>query len=143
EPKAARSSACADADSPPATTATATSLSSQGLLCRQKSATRRRNCGNSSSANRNSIQEACSSGRESAQILRRAEAVETTGIIRPLGIAEIGRAAGESVGSHRRPGGIDQIRAGLHHNDQVAGPGDGEPELIRLYAEVLRLRIPQ
>jgi len=29
---------------------------------------------------------------------RRAEAVETTGIIRPLGIAEIGRAAGEGDG---------------------------------------------
>ena len=78
---------------------------------------------------------------------RRAEAVETGGIIRPLGIAEIGRAAGEGVGSHRRPGGIGQVRAGFHHDDHVAGPGDDEPKLIRPHAKAgiagLHLRLPQ
>ena len=73
--------------------------------------------------------------------------VETGGIIRPLGIAEIGRAAGEGVGSHRRPDGIGQVRAGFHHDDQVAGPGDGEPEPIRPHAEAgiagLHQRVPQ
>src|ERR1035438_640873 len=34
---------------------------------------------------------------------RRAEAVEAAGIIGPLGIAEIGRAAGEGIGPHRKP----------------------------------------
>jgi len=43
--------------------------------------------------------------------LRPAQTVETARIIRPLGIAEIGRAAGEGVGSQRRPRGIGQIRA--------------------------------
>ena len=38
--------------------------------------------------------------------LWRAETVETTGIIRPLRIAKIGRAASEYIGSHRRPDGI-------------------------------------
>jgi len=45
--------------------------------------------------------------------------VETAGIIRPPGIAEIGRAAGEGVGTHRRPGGIGQVPAGFHHHDQI------------------------
>ena len=61
-------------------------------------------------------------------ILGRAEAVETGGIIRPLGIAEIGRAAGEGVGSHRSPDGIGQIRGGFHDDDQAVGSGDGEAE---------------
>ena len=38
--------------------------------------------------------------RTTVHDLRRAEAVETTGIIRPLRIAEIGRAGGERVGRH-------------------------------------------
>ena len=68
-------------------------------------------------------------------------------MIRPLGIAEIGRAAGEGVGSHRRPDGIGQVRGGFHHDDQAAGPGDGEPELTRPHAEAgiagQHLRIPE
>ena len=69
------------------------------------------------------------------------------GIIRPLGIAEIGRAAGEGVRAHRRPDGIGQIRAGFHHDDHVAGPVDGEPKPIRQHAKAgtagLHLRVPQ
>jgi len=38
--------------------------------------------------------------------LRCEEAIETGGIIRPLGIAEIGCAAGEHVCAHRGPDGI-------------------------------------
>src|SRR5437763_17114055 len=67
--------------------------------------------------------------------LWRAEPVETGGIIRPLRVAEIGRAAGERVGGHRRPDGMAQVRAGFHHHDPAAGPGDVESKLIRLHAE--------
>src|ERR1039458_3517564 len=78
---------------------------------------------------------------------RRAQAVETGGIIRPLGIAEIGRAAGEGVGSHWRPNGVSQVRAGFHHDDQVASAGDVEPKPVRPQAKAgtagLHLRVPQ
>ena len=77
---------------------------------------------------------------------RRAETVEAGGIIRPLAIAETGGAAGEGVGAHRRPLGIGQVRAGFHHNDHAAGPGDVESKLIRPHAETaiadLHLRGP-
>ena len=63
--------------------------------------------------------------------LRRTEAVETAGIVRPPGIAEIERATGERVGLQRKPGGIGQVRAGLHHNNHVCSADDGEPELVR------------
>ena len=62
---------------------------------------------------------------------RRAKAIETGRIIRPLGIAEEGGSVGESVGADWNTDGIDQVRASFDHNDQVTGPGDGEPELIR------------
>ena len=75
--------------------------------------------------------------------LRRTEAVETGGIIRPLWIAEMGRTAGQRVGCQHRPDRIYQIRAGFNYDDQIVGPGDREPELIRLHTKVLRLRIPQ
>jgi len=67
-------------------------------------------------------------------------------------IAEIGRAVGadervERVGSHWSPSGIGQTRAGFHHDDKIAGAGDGEPKLVRSHAERgtlgLNLRIPQ
>jgi hypothetical protein len=48
--------------------------------------------------------------RTAIHILRRAEAVKTTGIIRPLGITEIGRAASEGVGSHWSPDGTSWSR---------------------------------
>ncbi len=79
--------------------------------------------------------------------LRRAEAVETGGIIRPLGIAEIGRAATQGVGPHRSPRGIGQVRGGFHHDDLIVGPGDDEPKPIRPHAEAgiagLHQRLPQ
>ena len=66
---------------------------------------------------------------------RRANAVETGGIIRPLGIAEIGRAAGEGVGSHRRPDGVGEVRAGFHYDRSVVGPVDVESKLVGSHAE--------
>src|SRR5450756_2309331 len=44
---------------------------------------------------------------------RRAETVETAGIIRPLGIAEIERVAGERVGLHRNP--VHHVGRAFHH----------------------------
>src|SRR5689334_913280 len=68
-------------------------------------------------------------------ILGRAEAVEAADMIRPLGIAERGRAAGEGVGSHRSPDGIGQVRGGFHDDDQAAGSGNSEAELTGPHAE--------
>lgn len=76
--------------------------------------------------------------------LLRPEAIEAAGMICPVGVAEIRRATGEGVGGHRSPGGIGQIRAGFHHDDQVTGPRDVESKLICLHAKAgiasLRLR---
>ena len=67
-------------------------------------------------------------------------------------IAEIGRAVGadesvERVGGQCIPGGIGQIRAGFHYDDQIAAPGDVKSKMIRSHAKagaaVLRLRVPQ
>jgi len=84
---------------------------------------------------------------DDAIISRRAETVEPGRIIRPLGITEIGRAGGESVGFHRRPDGIDYVCASFHHDDQPVEAGDSEPKLIRPHAEAgiagLALRVPQ
>ena len=66
---------------------------------------------------------------------RRAEAVETGEIIRPLGIAEIGPAAGKGVGFQWRPGVIGQIRAGFDHDRGVRCPGDDEAELVGFHAK--------
>lgn len=81
--------------------------------------------------------------------LRRAEAVETIGVIgviRPLRIAEIGRAACEHVGLNGLPHWAGKIGAGLHNDDQFADAGDVEPELMILHAEArtagLCLRVP-
>src|SRR6185503_2017152 len=67
-------------------------------------------------------------------------------MIRPLGIAEVGPAAGEGVRAHGSPDGVAQVRGGLHHDNFVAGPTDVESKLIRPYAEVgiagARLRQP-
>ena len=64
-------------------------------------------------------------------------------------IAEVGRAVGadksaERVGGDWRPEGAREVRASLHHNDQIAAACDVESKLIRLHAEAacLRLRIP-
>src|ERR1039458_7516494 len=78
---------------------------------------------------------------------RPAEAVVTTSIIGPLGIAEIGRAGGEGVGCHRRPGRVGEIGASFDHDGHAAGPVDVKPELIGPNAETgiagLNLRWPQ
>ena len=85
----------------------------------------------------------------SALPLWRSDAVEARRIIRPVRIAEIERVAGEGVGLQRRPGGTGRIRAGFHHDDHVAGPGDVEAELIGphpkaviagLYGEIVKRR---
>ena len=52
-----------------------------------------------------------------------------------MAIAEIGGAAGESIGSHRSPDGIAQVCAGFHHDDQIAVPADVEAELPRSHAK--------
>src|ERR1017187_7272939 len=65
----------------------------------------------------------------------RAEAVKTSGIIRPLRIVEIVRAAGQGVGAHRNPDRMGQIRGGFHHDGNVRCPGDGETKPAGLHAE--------
>lgn len=77
---------------------------------------------------------------------RRTEAVEAGGKISPLGIAKSRCAAAQGVGRHWRPNGRGQVRAGLHHDEDVRCPGDGETEVLRLQAETgtaLHLRIPE
>ena len=64
-----------------------------------------------------------------------AEAVETAFVIRPLRIAEIDGAAGESDGLERRPDGIGEIRASFHHNNEATAPSDVETEPICPHAE--------
>ena len=75
------------------------------------------------------------------------DAVKAKGIIRPLGIAEIGGAAGKFVGLQWRPNGMGQTRAGFHHDHQVAGTGDVEPKPVRTHPKAgaagLPLRIPR
>ena len=75
-------------------------------------------------------------GTHAAHGLRRAEAVEAAGIICPIWIAEIGRAAGEGVGLHRLPCGMENICAGFHNNNQVAIANNIETKAIRMNAEV-------
>jgi subtilisin family serine protease len=67
---------------------------------------------------------------------RRAQAINAAGIIRPLWIAKIGRAARQSVGSHRSPIRRFQVRAALHHNDHASRTGDGEAESPSADSEV-------
>src|SRR5581483_880299 len=67
--------------------------------------------------------------------LRRADAVETAGTIRPLAIAKITTAVGECIGSNWMPDRIGQTRAGFHHHDPAAGPIDVEAKLIRAHPE--------
>ena len=84
--------------------------------------------------------------RGRARALGHAKAVETGGVVRPVGIAEIGRAAGEGDGLQRRPDGIGQVRAGFHYDYKAVGGGDVEPKSIRLNAKAgttgLHLRVP-
>ena len=64
-----------------------------------------------------------------------AKSVEPTGVIGPLGIAKVGRAATENVGSYRRPGGMGQVGAGFDDNGGVCSPGDDEAEAVGSYAQ--------
>ena len=48
-------------------------------------------------------------------------------MVRSLGIAEIGGAAGEGVGSNGNPVGADEVSAGLDHDNGATGA----PELLR------------
>ena len=90
---------------------------------------------------------AVSRQRSTKPVSRRAEAVETSGSIRPMRIAEVGGAAGEGVGAHGRPDGSGQVRGCINHDDPAVGPGDVESKLIQLHAEAgiagLHLRPPQ
>ena len=56
-------------------------------------------------------------------------------MIRPLRIAEVGRAIGERVRSHRSPEGLGQVRADFHYDNPAAGPTDVESKLIRPHSE--------
>jgi hypothetical protein len=49
----------------------------------------------------------------------RADAVEATRKIRPLGIAERKETIGERVGLEQNPSGIGQTDAGFHHGTQM------------------------
>ena len=68
-------------------------------------------------------------------------------MIRPLRIAEVGRAIGERVGAHRRPDGLGQVRAGFYHDHPSVCPSDVESNLIRPHTETgiarLELRLPK
>ena len=68
------------------------------------------------------------------RFLWRADAVEAGGMIRPLGIAEIGGLVRKSIRLHRHPGGIDQVRAGFHYDGNVGCPGDDETESVGLHS---------
>src|SRR2546425_349677 len=77
---------------------------------------------------------------------RRAYAVETGGMIRPLRIAKVDRAVGESAGLQRYPARGCQIGVGFHCDGYISCPCDVETEAIGQNSEVaidLRLRVPQ
>src|SRR5260370_31751030 len=65
--------------------------------------------------------------------LRRPEAVETSGIIDPIGIAKIGQTvdAGDGVGRHGDPDGIGQVGRGFHHESPGVANDTG-PQLVYL-----------
>ena len=80
------------------------------------------------------------------QRLRRTEAVEAAGKIRPLWVAEINRAVRETHGVQRNPS-ATHIRACFNHNGNVRRPNDVETKAVRLDTKAnttrLRLGIPQ
>ncbi len=63
----------------------------------------------------------------------RAYAIEAAGIIRPLGIAEIRRAAGEGVRGQWNPSRIGETDAGFHHDHEIGLPQDRETECVALH----------
>ena len=56
--------------------------------------------------------------------------MEPGGIIRPLGIAEVGRAIDKRIGGHRSPVRRGQIPASFHHDETVHGSRDYETKLF-------------
>ena len=66
--------------------------------------------------------------------LGRAKAVEAAGIICPLWIVEIGRAARQRVGLNGLPYGIKYICASFHNDDQIAAAGYIEPCSLVVFA---------
>lgn len=79
-------------------------------------------------------------------MLRRTEAVVTTGIIRPLRIAEIEQTVREAHGLQRSPCAA-QVGASFHYDGNARCPGDVESKLIRSHTKAaaasLGLRIPE
>src|SRR6266404_3945432 len=79
--------------------------------------------------------------------LRRADAVETGGIICPVGIAEVERAVGELEALQRNPIGVGQACGGLYYDGVVWSASDVEAESGRPDAEAgvtgLDQRIPE
>src|ERR1035441_5809626 len=71
-----------------------------------------------------------------------AEAVEPSGIIRPLRVAEIGREAGERVGLDWSPvsmGQLTHVCASLHDDDQIAFPSVVESKGFQCRSEERRV----
>ena len=56
-------------------------------------------------------------------------------MIRPLGIAEIGRAIGKDVGLQWIPGAAGQVCAGFDNDRDVRCPRDNETEPVGLRAK--------
>ncbi len=75
--------------------------------------------------------------------LWRAEPVKSTGVIRPLRVAEINQSVCESVGGDGTPKWIGKIRAGFYNNNLSAGPNNVEPKLVGFHSEVVALGIPK
>ena len=66
---------------------------------------------------------------------RRAQAINASGIIRPMAVVEIRGTAGKDVGCRWSPEGIGQAGVGFDHDDEIAGPADGKAELSVLHAK--------
>src|SRR5215831_317890 len=79
----------------------------------------------------------------SSRRLRRADAIKTGGIIRPVGIAEVDGAVGEAEALQWNPGGVGQVCGGLDHERDFRCPGDVEPESGWPDVAALHQRIPQ
>ena len=51
-----------------------------------------------------------------------AHAIEAAGMLRPLRVAERGRAGGNRVGLQRLPIGLEEVGASFHHHGLSVGP---------------------
>jgi hypothetical protein len=83
----------------------------------------------------------------SAHVSLRPNAIEPARMIGPLRVAEIGRAASESVRCDGRPGWFGQVVGSFHHHDFVRCPTEGEAKVVRLdtksHVTGLHLREPE